>query len=274
MTLDEELRAALSRGADMQIAPRPDVQDLISGGRARRRRRTATRIGVSIAAAVVLAGGSAYAVTQLDSSPDAVAPSGSAWPSKYMTDGGAIEPGTYRLAVSETIAADLTFGGSNWVASGHPLVSDGVFYAGVGVYRPALLTGARACSGDWQAQTPGTTSQELAGRLARLPMSTVVEPAAATTAFGHDAVHLQLQINARCPAGQYYLVAESVQGGRQGVTYDAGYGTVPPDVVIDFWVVDVDGTPVVVDLWRQVGASNELLHAARAASESISFVSD
>ena len=45
MTLDEQLRAALSQEADMQTVPRPDVDELISGGRVRRRRRNQGRIG-------------------------------------------------------------------------------------------------------------------------------------------------------------------------------------------------------------------------------------
>ena len=39
MNLDEQLRAALDREAEMQQGPAPDVDRLISGGKVRRRRR-------------------------------------------------------------------------------------------------------------------------------------------------------------------------------------------------------------------------------------------
>jgi hypothetical protein len=69
MNLDEQLRAALNLEAEMQSTPRPDIDGLIRGGRARRRRRNVARIGVA-AAAAALVGGGAYGVTQLDGGDD------------------------------------------------------------------------------------------------------------------------------------------------------------------------------------------------------------
>ena len=54
MNLDEQLRAALDREAEMQQGPAPDVDRLISGGKVRRRRRNLVRFGVAAALAVVL----------------------------------------------------------------------------------------------------------------------------------------------------------------------------------------------------------------------------
>ena len=65
MNLGDALRDTLSNEADLQSATRPDVNLLIHGGRVRRRRRNVTRIGV-VAATVVLAGGVAYGVSQVD----------------------------------------------------------------------------------------------------------------------------------------------------------------------------------------------------------------
>lgn len=64
MNLDEQLRAALNAEADTRTAALPDVQGLIRGGRARRRRRTAVWAGGSVLAAVVAVGG-VYGVAQL-----------------------------------------------------------------------------------------------------------------------------------------------------------------------------------------------------------------
>ncbi len=51
-----------------------------------------------------------------------------------------------------------------------------------------------------------------------------------------------------------------------------GAGPNPESVVIDFWVLDIDGTPVVVDQWRDNDAPRELVDMARRARESITFV--
>jgi hypothetical protein len=56
--------------------------------------------------------------------------------------------------------------------------------------------------------------------------------------------------------------------GWRGISYS----DVPKEVVIDFWVVDLDGTPVVVDLWHQIDASSELVDQATRVRDSISFV--
>ena len=44
----------------------------------------------------------------------------------------------------------------------------------------------------------------------------------------------------------------------------------PTEVVIDFWVVDLDGAPVVVDMWHQADASGELVDES-PARDSITF---
>lgn len=54
MSLDRELAAAFGREAEMREIPPPDVEGLIRGGRARRRRRNVRRIGIASVAATVL----------------------------------------------------------------------------------------------------------------------------------------------------------------------------------------------------------------------------
>ena len=50
----------------MQTVPRPDVDELISGGRVRRRRRNQGRIGVASRPSRFLLAGGAYAVTLIE----------------------------------------------------------------------------------------------------------------------------------------------------------------------------------------------------------------
>ena len=76
-----------------------------------------------------------------------------------------------------------------------------------------------------------------------------------------------MRVDVRCP--KWYRVADTARGER-GLTYPGHHGV--NDVVIDFWVVDVDGTAVVVDEWHNIDASAELMGRATRLRESITFV--
>ncbi|MGH3331224.1 MAG: hypothetical protein ACRDPJ_07925 [Nocardioidaceae bacterium] len=283
MSLDKELTAAFGQEAEMREIPLPDVEALIRGGRARRRRRNMGRIGVA-AAAAVLVGGGAYGVAHVDpgdpgtvTAPPAASESepdepAAVPPSFQHLNHTAIEPGTYRMFVGADpagakIEADLTVTGPNWTSGDEPVVSEGDTWAGVGVYQPDALAGVAPCSGHWQSRDASGTPQALARQLVRLPRSTVVQPLTPTEAFGHDAIHLRLRIDDQCPRGEYYQIAQMPAGSR-GITY----GHPSKEVLIDFWVVDRDGTTVVVDMWHQVDASTELVGRATQVRDSINFV--
>ena len=189
-------------------------------------------------------------------------------------DGGVIEPGgTYRLVVGADtsgalIEADLTLEGAGWAAGDYPVLVGERSYAGFGVYQPFRLAAGTGCVEDRSTGDLGETALDLAARLAGLPRSTVLEPPAPTRAFGHDALHLRLRVDAECAA--WYRVADAARGSR-GITYSAP-GSSSPGVVIDFWVLDVGGRPVVVDQWRNADAPAGLVERAAAARESITFV--
>jgi hypothetical protein len=279
MTLDEQLRAALSQEADMQTVPRPDVDELISGGRVRRRRRNQGRIGVAAAVAVLLAGG-AYAVTLIDPTTkaapaDTSKPSRSAGPQSLPIGGGSeIKPGTYRMLVGlgasgATLEADLTIDGAGWTDGNYPVVSDGATTSGVGVYRPQALAAGSGCDDDPASFEVAETSPAPAEQLSELPRSTVLQAAAPQRAFGRDTLHLRLLVNDQCATGTGYRVAETIRGSR-GISYS----DVSTDVVIDFWVVDVDGVPVVVDAWHQAVASNQQVDQMDRTRASVTFPTD
>jgi hypothetical protein len=189
-----------------------------------------------------------------------------------------IAPGTYRVFVAsgpagDTIEADLTLTDSTWRWSGQPVAHEPLdTWAGVGVYQPDALAGAAPCSGDWQSRAASGSAQSLVRQLVRLPWSTVVEPPTPTEAFGHDATHVRLRIDDQCPSHEYYRIArtqvDATLAGSRGVSY----GWTSQDVLIDFWVVDLDGTAVVVDQWHQVDASIELVDRATEVLDSITFV--
>ena len=285
MTLDTELTAAFGQEAETREIPPPDVEGLIRGGRTRRRRRNVRRIGIGAAAAAVLVGGGAYGVAHVapgDPGTVSVPPATSVFepsepaavpPSFQYLDRTAIEPGTYRMFVGADpagvkIEADLTVTGANWFAGDQPVVSDGGdTWAGVGVYQPDALARVAPCSGDWQGRDASRTPQGLARQLVRLPRSTVVQALTPTEAFGHDAVHLRLRIDDQCPRPEWYQIAHGPAGVR-GITYSRH----PKEVLIDFWVVDLNGTTVVVDMWHQVDAPTELVGRANQVRDSITFV--
>jgi hypothetical protein len=281
MTLDEQLRAALAAEAEVRTASPPDVHSLISGGRRRRRRRTMARTGV-VAAAVAVIGGAAYGVTLIDPANDGSNPgivdrpseATSAPSTSALQDGsaGPVEPGTHRIfvgldAAGDRIEAQMTVSGPGWASGDSPVLRDGDHAAGVGLHRPDRVATGSGCTGDWQGRDAAQTVRGLARQLARLPMGTVLRPPTTTEAFGHDGLHLRLRIGDGCPVDEWYVVLHAALGER-GISY----GDVPTEVVIDFWIVDLDGTPVVVDLWRNIDSPQTLVDRATRARESISFV--
>ncbi|HEY2877518.1 hypothetical protein [Nocardioides sp.] len=282
MSLDDQLRTALNQQADVRYAPPPDVQGLISGGRARRRRRHATRAGFGVMA-VVLAVGGVYGARQIDpgrartESGPAAAATLMTLPSFQNTEFVPIKPGTYRMAVGADasgarIDAALTVRGPGWLSGSQPVLSEvtgaggGPIMAGVGVYQPTLLAGGSGCTSSSRGRAPGTTALEMARRLIRLPRSEVVQRPTETRAFGHDALHLRLRIDDQCPMDEYYRLAETPSGDR-GISY----GNQPEVVIIDLWVVDVDGTAVVVDTWRHSDTPTAQLETTRLTRSSIRF---
>ena len=283
MSLDDQLKAALDHEAEMRAVPRPDIDGLISGGRVRRRRRNTARLA-AVAAVVVLLGGAAYGVTQIGlASPRtdpgiSEQPSGSATPQSYDdAASGRLAPGTYRKMVGRdatdtAIEADLTFEGPGWRSTGQPVVSETGTWAGLGVLEPGNLAGEPSgCTTDsWDdhSRTPAGTPQALGQQLTQLPRSTVVQPLTTTEAFGQDAVHLRLRVNADCPPDQFYLVAEAP--GDFGITWSDS----PTRVVIDFWVLDVDATVIMVASWHETGASRALVDEVAEVRDSITFVTD
>jgi hypothetical protein len=285
MNLGDALRDTLSQEADVQTPAPPDVDVLIHGGRVRRRRRNITRIGLT-ATTVVLAVGVAYGASQVDpggprsdpgpaTQPTQPTASGSDTnPPALATDPGPedLEPGTYRVLVGAdstgaAIEADLTVEGPGWRSGDFPEVKAHRTHGGFGVYRPDALAAGSGCNGDLTNSNVGENPQALAAQLAQLPHSTVVQSPTQTQLSGHDALHLRLRITGGCPPDQWYRVAETPRGSR-GVTY----GDAPATAIIDFWIVELDGVPVVVDHWYQQGASADLVDRIVQARDSITFV--
>ncbi len=255
----------------MHTAPPPDVDRLIIGGKVRQRRRNRTRLGVTAAVAVLVAGG-AYAVTTVDHGTavgPATAPPQTTTFHTFGVAGTSIQPGTYRMIVGTNdagaaIYANITFDNIGWQRDNYPELMEAKGNGGVAVYQPLGLSAGTGCIEDNKLNTNvGDTPQSLAQQLAGLPQSTVLQSPTPVQAFGHDAVHLRLRINNNCTG--YYRVAETLSGGH-GITYDPVRA-----VVIDFWVVDEGGVPVVVETWHEINSPSQLVDEIAQTKESVTL---
>ena len=281
MSLEDEMRTTLTREADARAVPSPDVAGLILRGRARRRRRNVVRLSVGVVA-TALVGATAFGIVHLEPRADgefASEPRHSPraiLETRSQNGRGTLEPGPYLMAVGqdsagEWVVANVTVDGPRWQDGDFPIVSDqpGGPYAGFGAYQPEVLAAGTGCEDDVTTLVRKTPDR-LAEQLARLPRSTVLQEPARTELFDRPATHLRLRIDVDCPT--YYRVAHSAAGTR-GITY-APIGPTAVDVVIDFWVLEVGGVPLVVDQWHDVDAPSGLVDRARDARESITFVED
>lgn len=292
MSLDDQLRSALIEEADMRSTPLPDIERMISGGRARRRRRNLTRLGAATAA-VVLVGGGAYGGTQIGSAdprtdPDiAEQPSDPATgtPRPYRdTDSVLPESGTYRKLVGidedsgAPIEADLTFRSPEWYSGTQPVLSesDESSSVGLGVLEARTLAGGpTGCTvSAWEPEhmrVAAQTAEAVARQLTRLPRSTVTRPPTPTEAFGYEAVRLGLRVDGDCGSEIYLLAEGEAEAG--GAMFGISYSTVQK-VLMDVLVVDVGGSPIIVALWQHPDASHDLVEEATRVRDSISFVVD
>ena len=145
-------------------------------------------------------------------------------------------------------------------------MSDDNGVASIGVYEPEAVAAGSGCSDDETAvgRGVGQTPESLVRELARLPRSDVVQPPTATEAFGLDAVHLRLRVDPNCGAIAVYRPVHTTEGPR-GMTFTE----VEKVLVVDFWVVEVNGILVVVDMVRNPDTPRALVDQAAEAVDSI-----
>jgi len=260
----------------------------------RRRRRTAV---ATAAAAAVLVSGSVYGVLKIEpgttnepagkrtipsmtpsTTPSTTLPTTS-WPYPAPGTSTSVVPGTYEYLVDPDyiwpIHADFTFY-APWKGGIPPqFVSNTGSRGGLDLYLPdALAAGTGCLNGDVQPHTNlGHTPQVLAQQLAHLPHSTLLQGPAPEHMFGSDGFHLRLRINDTCGA-DVYGVAHG-DGLGDWTTLQLGHGNghdADTQILIDFWVQDFDGAPVVVETWHQDDAPAEMVDQITKTRDSIKFL--
>jgi hypothetical protein len=132
-----------------------------------------------------------------------------------------------------------------------------------------------ACKQQQPAKPPlGASVGDLAAALARLPPFEVTSPPADVTAYGYNGMHVQIRV----PLDQVYRVdfgtfigcQESVLRSWIATPLSFAFsGYVAPGDTEDFWILDVDGTRVVIVALATANASEDLRAEQQAVLDSI-----
>jgi hypothetical protein len=256
MTLDDQLRAVLNEEADLRTATRPDVQGMIRGGRARRRRRNAVRAAGTVLAAVIAAGG-VYGLAQLaDRDADSTGPITdvpSAQPLPDIGDGLAIDPGTYLVRTDDNVVAPYTITvPAGWVTHYGDSVGkhqEGGSGAGheqeaIGI-EPFALHATRltddTCTGDETLGSPQTSTAGLVAALRAQGHGLQVSNPVATTVGGLPATRIDLDYPAAQPVLNCRLSTEPPHIDQGVLQVWSGYFVLFPDESASVYVVDVGG---------------------------------
>ena len=268
---ERELRRLYAEAASAPVViDAATASEVISRGRARRSRTRLRAAGVAVVA--ILATASTWGVARVDAgSSDSLSGQPSVTtPRPYDDYEG--QPGRYQMLVGygpggASIHANLTLY-TSWQSDNYPVLSDtNAKQGGLGVYQPTALATGTGCLDGGESPRVGKTPIKLAAQLTLLPRSTVLQPPTPVPAFGRPAVHLRLRIQDQCSDG-LYRVADTPRGARS-----LSYTDIPKDVVVDFWVVGIHGSPVVVDTWHDTGASAWLSEEISLTKDSIRIVS-
>jgi hypothetical protein len=239
--------------AARQLEARLDLID-----RDRRHRTWAT----ALIAAAVLVAGVVYGGIRIDSPTSDEPAQSPVAPSPSPTTLA------YQMLVGDArgvaIHADVTLDG-NWHIDSYPLLQGTRSFGGLAVYRPSALAAGNGCLSDEPNRQVGQTPQKLAQQLAQLPRSTLLQPPTPVQKLGRQAVHLQLRINPDC-GRSVYRVAETANGGH-GISY----GPTSRHVVIDFWVENVRGVPVVIETWHQDETPSQMVNQIARSLNSLTF---
>lgn len=250
MNLDDQLREVLIVEAEMRTATRPDVPGLISGGRARRRRRNAAWAGGSVLALVIAAGG-VYGVAQLgDADPvSQIAHRPTPRPLPEVREPVALDPGTYLVRgdideMDEVVAPYTITVPAGWETQYGTDVGKHADESGLIKIEPFVLDETRltdnTCTGPESLGSLQTSTAGLVAGLRDQGSGLRVSDPVADTVGGLAATRIDL----------HYPGSEPLPGCRLSTTTDvgrgwlqvwSGYFVMGPTETASVYIVDVDG---------------------------------
>ena len=194
-------------------------------------------VGIA-AAVVVLLGGLIFLMTRNDTPVAQPAPNPTLLTIEMEFQ--PIEPGAYFADTdgdeSSTLGGTFVIEGSGWQGLQPGAVKqpvDGGTYVSLLVAEVDEV-GSPACDGNVPLAA-ATTAETLANQFAAAAGLTVRETLTTTTAFGHDGYHLVVELAAGCSRDIVWV----------GPTFGRYYQSAGQ--VIEFWFLDVEGTPVLVE---------------------------
>ena len=185
-----------------------------------------------------------------------------------------IEPGAYfidpdhdpstPLRVVYRVAAD---GWSQWVGAGK-FAGDG--HVGVSITTVVNLV-RHGCRDHSRPDPPiGPTVDDLAAALADLAPFRVTSPPKDVTIYGYSGSHLELTVPkidfTGCAGGQLKSWVAPFDVAEEG---DAFYGYTDPGYTEEFWILDVDGSRLMIAAERSPDSPSEDIAEMRAVLESI-----
>lgn len=197
---------------------------------------------------------------------------------------GPIEPGTYfidpdldpstALRVLYEVPAD---GWSMWI--GAVKFHDDSGHVGVTITTVVNLIADGCRDHSWANPPVGPTVNDLAAALAALEPFRVTSPARDVTIYGYSGKHLELTVpdlpvegegDARrftgCTDGDLKSWVAPMDTAEEG---DAFYGYTEPGYREEFWILDVEGTRLMIAAGRSPGAPSEDEAELRAILDSI-----
>jgi hypothetical protein len=293
MNLEEEIREELVAQSERRETPPVDLAGLMAHADSRRRHRTPLRLAVAAAVVAILGGGAFWFTQDIRTLPEPAAPLPSDAPSSVevapiLSDSTCpercLEPGTYAVRVADRgklLGGEVTVEADGWesVRYLHRVSRSGPGGAVMlNVYEPLAFASRRPCVNE-TALAPDATVDDVARRLAYLPQFEVVEGPTAVPAFGHETLHLRIQADRiRCSEAldpdpdthaQYNLADIA------GVIGDwSGDSDIDPGqpVLIDLWVLELEGHNIVVEARQEGSPTNEMIEQLDQVRTSLEFV--
>lgn len=304
MNLDEELRTTFASQSQRLEPPSVDAHDILARGKLRRRRRTTLQAGAAAAVLTVIGMG-AFGFTRADwtstlpaippTTTTTAAPTARTLPAWGCVEGHCLPAGTYRVALGigddgKTLSGQLHVPWSDWASdSFHHRVwkESGGGAVGLHVYEIRAVAGPQPCDAERVlALEQGATVNDVVARLSDLPQFTVAEGPTVVPAFGRETIHLRIQADSlRCEAaasGDQYVLAGIFGGDGLGTygnllpTRSEGESTLDPGrrVVVDFWVLDLDGQNIVVEARQEGSPTAATVTQLDQVRQSVRFVSE